>query len=417
MKKKDNSNKKKNYVMIGVIVGVIAIFGLIIFLIKSSAPAGDNKNGGEPAGKKIDFSIVDDEGKLVKTRFINKAEEEIRQANAKNKQLSSQVKKLEQKISELSQIVKRDLTSRQGQQAPQQNSQPPSPPDRDFSDIFTKIPNMLPAIENTGNKPSINFLKDKEEIYYEFEEVPESLVVGENVQEKTSEDTKKTETVPDDAFFVPAGSIMVAYLDQGFDAPTLKNGRNDLVPATLTVVGYTLLPNNKLYDLRGCKILAESEGKRSNERAYTRTKRLSCVDNENRVMDIPLKGYISDEGGDGKLGLKGNIVSMQNKFLQNAIWIGIVEGLASIGKATAITQTATAQGGVVSTINRGKEFQAGLAGSLADTSSTIKDFLMDNVKSIEPVVEIKGGRLLAVTLSEGIYVYPRIEYGGKKVVR
>ena len=236
-------------------------------------------------------------------------------------------------------------------------------------------------------------------------------VVTKKSENSTSSNSKYSNSIPKDAFFIPAGSVTVAYLEQGYDAPTLKTGMNDLVPSTLTIVGYTLLPNNKLYDLRGCKILAEAEGKRSNERSYSRTKRLSCINNENLVMDIPLKGYISDEGGDGKLGLKGNIVSMQNKFLQNAVWVGIVEGLANIGKATSMTQNATLSG-AVATIDKGKEFQAGMATGLIDTTSSIKDFLMENVKSIEPVIEIKGGRLVAITLSEGIYIYPRIDYKG-----
>jgi hypothetical protein len=77
-----------------------------------------------------------------------------------------------------------------------------------------------------------------------------------------------------------------------------------------------------------------------------------------------------------------------------------------------MTQTAT-YGGAVTTVDKGKEFQSGMAMGLTDTTSTIKEFLMENVRSIEPVVEIKGGRLVAITLSEGIYIYPRIDYKGR----
>jgi len=326
----------------------------------------------------------------------------------------------------LQKVVKKQEMSKQGKNPIKETTNSLSPGNRDFSDIFQKFPNGLPdgdAIKDIKDNVNIkNPFKKAVEIFYEYEEIKESVEVGLGsnkkgdalVKENGKINSNSIKDIPDDAFFIPAGSVTVAYLEQGYDAPTLKNGKNDLVPSTLTIVGYTLLPNNKLYDMRGCKVLAEAEGKRSNSRSYSRTKRLSCIDDKNGVMDIPMRGYISDEEGDGKLGLKGGIVSMQNEFLQNAVWVGIVEGLANIGKVTAMNQTATAQGGVVNTIQPGKEFQAGFAGSVGETTSSIKEFLMENVKSIEPVVEIKGGRLVAITLSEGIYIYPRIEYKGKQ---
>jgi|GEM_PF-4992334 len=418
---------KKNMIMIAIIVTVILVFVVIIYMIKSNSQDNNktNETSSQTMQKAIDFNIVDDEADLVQTRFLNKAEEDIRVSNDKTKEAITTVDKLEKRIDELDKILKEKKLGVSKEPVP-------AIPQKDFSDLFSQFPNGLPKSPASGNDPQNQQQqfqnqqfqnsnipkKPKEEIKYEYEEYKESMTValksGDNM-EKGDKTGEKGSSVPANAFFVPAGSVAVAYLEQGYDAPTLKSGKSDLVPSTLTIVGYTLLPNNKLYDLRGCKILAEAEGKRSNERAYSRTKRLSCINNKNSVMDIPLSGYISDEGGDGKLGLKGNIVSMQNKFLQNAIWVSVVEGVASMGKAMSMTQTPTIAGGVVNTVNPGDEFTAGVSGGVGETASTIKDFMMDNVKSIEPVVEIKGGRLVAITLTEGFYVYPRIEYTKKDI--
>jgi hypothetical protein len=424
----DDKKKKNNITMILLLLGVLAIFGGGMYFISNNV--GKNKTTGTTTARKhydnIDFNIVDDEDTLVKTRFLNKTEADIRRAGLDTKKTRKEVDELKRTVRELQKQVKEQKISKQINKIGNGNTgNLPSPGNRDFSDIFQKFPNGLPnnTDANQENTPHVkNPFKKAEEVSYEYEEIKESVEVGLNgkkdeaalVKANGKAHSANVEKIPDDAFFIPAGSVTVAYLEQGYDAPTLKNGKSDLVPSTLTIVGYTLLPNNKLYDMRGCKVLAEAEGKRSNSRSYSRTKRLSCIDDKNGVMDIPMRGYISDEEGDGKLGLKGGIVSMQNEFLQNAVWVGIVEGLANIGKVTAMNQTATAQGGVVNTIKPGKEFQAGFAGSVGETTSSIKDFLMDNVKSIEPVVEIKGGRLVAITLSEGIYIYPRIEYKGRQ---
>ena len=424
MKKENTKNDTK---MVLVIVVVILAFIGIIFAIKTNLGGdGVNEQGilDVLTQKNIDFEIVDNEESLVKTRFLNKAEDDFRKSELKNREALGEINTLKKQLEAITDELKKQKQE-QGKfthtQQPVSIDNIPSPPSKDFSAIFKEFPNGLPnstTVESTKAKIKrvVPILQEEEvEVTYEYEEIEDSMTISEVFTEKDKkENIASTEknTIPKDAFFIPAGSVTVAYLEQGYDAPTLKTGSNDLVPSTLTIVGYTLLPNNKMYDLRGCKILAEAEGKRSNERSYSRTKRLSCINNQDLVMDIPMRGYISDEGGDGKLGLKGNVVSMQNKFLQNAIWIGIVEGLASIGKATAMTQTAT-YGGTVTTIDKGKEFQAGAAMGLTDTTSTIKEFLMENVRSIEPVVEIKGGRLVAITLSEGIYIYPRIDYKGR----
>jgi len=453
MEKKEKKNN--NFKMILLIVGVILGFIVLMFVIKSKV--GVNKNGDDfiskIIGKEVDFKIVDSEEALVQTRFLNKAEDDFRKSELKNRETMGELQILKNQMEVLTEELKKQkyntdkATSLNAQKTTSPSTNLPAPPVRDFSDIFKKFPNALSphgtqvkSITKPQDTPTIPIIKplfkrentptkqvqqeeDIPEVTYEYEEIENSMTISKTIPKKskevvtkksensTSSNSKYSNSIPKDAFFIPAGSVTVAYLEQGYDAPTLKTGMNDLVPSTLTIVGYTLLPNNKLYDLRGCKILAEAEGKRSNERSYSRTKRLSCINNENLVMDIPLKGYISDEGGDGKLGLKGNIVSMQNKFLQNAVWVGIVEGLANIGKATSMTQNATLSG-AVATIDKGKEFQAGMATGLIDTTSSIKDFLMENVKSIEPVIEIKGGRLVAITLSEGIYIYPRIDYKG-----
>ena len=423
MKKGDTKNDTK---MVLVIVVVILAFIGIIFAIKTNLGGGVNEQGilDVLTHKNIDFEIVDNEESLVKTRFLNKAEDDFRKSELKNRETLGEINTLKMQLLAITDELKKQKQE-QGKfthtQQPVSIDNIPSPPNKDFSAIFKEFPNGLPnstTVESTKAKIKrvVPILQEEEvEVTYEYEEIEDSMTISEVFIEKDKkENIASTEknTIPKGAFFIPAGSVTVAYLEQGYDAPTLKTGSNDLVPSTLTIVGYTLLPNNKMYDLRGCKVLAEAEGKRSNERSYSRTKRLSCINSQDLVMDIPMRGYVSDEGGDGKLGLKGNIVSMQNKFLQNAIWIGIVEGLASIGKATATTQTAT-YGGAVTTIDKGKEFQAGVAMGLTDTTSTIKEFLMENVRSIEPVIEIKGGRLVAITLSEGIYIYPRIDYKGR----
>jgi len=412
-------DKAKKIKMVLIILGILLFFGFIIFFIKS---LGEDKSGTgdvdvethieQKSDLDYEFDLVDSEDSLIQTKFMNKTEKDMRDAMLKAKQSQLYVKKLENEVRNI-----KGLMQKQNRDTFLQNPPSEDNGNKNFENIFSKFPNELPKPpDGSGFKKLFNSDEKKES--FEYEEVEESMVISLNqeVNSSTEQKNEEGEKVPKDAFFLPAGTITVAYLEQGFDASTLKNGKNDLVPSTYTIVGLSLLPNRKLFDLRGCRILAEAEAKRSNERAYLRTRRISCINDNNKVMDVPLDGYISDEEGDGKLGLNGDIVTMQDKLLQNTIWLSIAEGVGELGRESArVTSTSSLGTTTGYDFNANSLMIAGAGAGVSEASSTIKDFLMENIKSIEPVVEIKGGRFVAVTLSRGLYIYPRVYY--KKAIK
>lgn len=124
---------KKNMIMIAIIVTVILVFVVIIYMIKSNSQDNNktNETSSQTMQKAIDFNIVDDEADLVQTRFLNKAEEDIRVSNDKTKEAITTVDKLEKRIDELDKILKEKKLGVSKEPVP-------AIPQKDFSDLFVE---------------------------------------------------------------------------------------------------------------------------------------------------------------------------------------------------------------------------------------------------------------------------------------
>ena len=98
----------------------------------------------------------------------------------------------------------------------------------------------------------------------------------------------------------------------------------------------------------------------SAERAYIRTENLSCVRHDGSTLEIAIQGSIFGE--DGKVGMRGRLVTKQGQMLANALLAGVVSGIDNFQLAR-IARFAGApkvhQAGVDLAKKLGEEVQAG----------------------------------------------------------
>jgi hypothetical protein len=72
----------------------------------------------------------------------------------------------------------------------------------------------------------------------------------------------------------------------------------------------------------------------SSERAYLRTENLSCVRADGATLEVKIQGSVYGE--DGKVGMRGRLVTKQGQMLANALLAGVVSGIGQ-GLATSST--------------------------------------------------------------------------------
>ena len=153
-------------------------------------------------------------------------------------------------------------------------------------------------------------------------------------------------------------SFTRAVLLGGLDAPTGGQAQTNPQPVLLRLADHAFLPNRFRGAVKECLVIGAGYGDISAERAYIRTENLSCVRHDGRTLEVKIHGSIFGE--DGKVGVRGRLVSKQGQILANALTAGVVSGIGQAFQSRATT-TALSPLGAVSAITDGKELEAGLS--------------------------------------------------------
>jgi len=220
-------------------------------------------------------------------------------------------------------------------------------------------------------------------------------------------DTKKDKKDEEPTTFLPAGSFMRAILLSGIDAPTAGGkSTSEPYPVLLGVTDLSILPNQYRMNLKECFIIGAGQGNISDERAYIRTETLSCIRSDNKVIEVALKGQVMGE--DGKLGIRGRLVSKQGQQIAMAIFAGTLGGLSAALTPTSVPQFNFNSGNNTGTT--GTSYQQpsmGQVGQIAAMSGAgkslemVAQYYLKMAERIFPIIEIDAGRVVEVVLLKG----------------
>lgn len=198
---------------------------------------------------------------------------------------------------------------------------------------------------------------------------------------------------------LPAGTFANAVMLNGLAAPTGNLGQRNPHPILLELVDFGNLPNRFSHRVKSCRIIAAGHGELSDERAYLRLERLSCVLRTGEVISKEAKGYITGE--DGKNGMAGILVTKQGAFVARALLAGIFSGLGNaIGQSYSNVSTSAL--GTVESIDPSDIGRAGLAEGVSNAAEKVADWYLERADEVFPFVEIEAGRIVTVTFTEDI---------------
>ena len=198
---------------------------------------------------------------------------------------------------------------------------------------------------------------------------------------------------------IPAGSFGQAVLLSGLDAPTGGLAERNPHPVLLELIDNGNLPNRYRHRVKQCRVIGSGTGNISDERAYIRLERLTCVLKNGDIISEVATGTITGE--DGKNGLRGNLVTKQGQLIANAFWAG---SLSNIGGAIAqsYTAVATSPAGTVSTLDPNKVLESGVASGVGGTMEKIADWYFKRAEETYPIIEISAGRIVNLFLTEDL---------------
>lgn len=213
------------------------------------------------------------------------------------------------------------------------------------------------------------------------------------VEEAPDEDVRE--------MILPAGSILSGILINGMDAPTSINSKGDPYPTLIRVKREAVLPNYFRADVRECMLIGATHGSLSDERAYTRLESITCIFEDGDVVETAIDGYAVGE--DGKLGMRGRVISKNGVILARALTAGFLEGISEAftgARVPVISDNATAEQQIQSLVSDESLQSAGLEGA-GKAMDRLADFYIELASGIYPVIEIDAGRQIEFVITRG----------------
>lgn len=197
--------------------------------------------------------------------------------------------------------------------------------------------------------------------------------------------------------FLPV-SLTRGTLLGGLDAPTGGQSQSNPHPVLIRLSDNSVLPNRMRGEYRECFVIAAGYGDISSERAYLRTESLSCVRDDGTALEVRIQGSVYGE--DGKVGLRGRLVTKQGQMLANALLAGVVSGIGQ-GLATSSTDYSTSAFGTVASTTGADAYRAGLGTGVGRALDRLAQYYIRLAENTFPVIEVDAAREVDVVITKG----------------
>jgi conjugal transfer pilus assembly protein TraB len=187
----------------------------------------------------------------------------------------------------------------------------------------------------------------------------------------------------------------------GLDAPTGGQSQSNPHPVLIRLSDNSVLPNRFRGEYRDCFVVAAGYGDISSERAYLRTENLSCVRADGAALEVRIQGSVYGE--DGKVGMRGRLVTKQGQMLANALLAGVVSGIGQ-GLATSSTSYSTSALGTIATASGADAYRAGLGTGVGRALDRLAQYYIKLAENTFPVIEVDAGREIDVVITKGVRI-------------
>ena len=358
-----------------------------------------------------DLKIVKNENKMLK-RELDSLKTELKQKkSSESNHLSHDVKQLRQELDDLTRKNKEYLT-----QIENNPSSKVSKSGRDSDRKVQKEDTETNSVTDFSETNKNENYKDKSAFFKNAplpdstdsssegseNEMNASLHIMDYSEKKTSVENESQHENKDESLYLPAGSILTGVLINGMDTPTSEVARRNPVPSTLRIQKEAILPNRFRTDIRECFLIVSGYGDLSSERAYLRGETLSCVKQDGTVIEAKMDSYIVGE--DGKVGVRGRLVSKRGQLIARSLMSGFLGGLSDAFDVNPVPVVSTSPG--TSTQYQSVYSDDMLQGAAMKGASKALDrvaqFYLDMAENIFPIIEVDAGRQVDVIMTKGM---------------
>lgn len=107
------------------------------------------------------------------------------------------------------------------------------------------------------------------------------------------------------------------------------------------------------------------------------------------MLEAQIHGWVMDD--DGKVGLRGRLVTKQGAYLGRSVIAGFLSGISRILSASATTVQISPIG-TTSTVSPSDALKVGMYSGIGNAAERLAKFYEKMAEEIFPVIEVNGGR-------------------------
>ena len=207
-----------------------------------------------------------------------------------------------------------------------------------------------------------------------------------------------------DRVYLPAGTIITGVTLNGVNVGTGPAAMSNPQIVDLRVKKPAIMPNGYRVNLNNCMIINTGYGNLASERVYLRPTLLSCVNEQGKVIEAPIRGYVV--GDDGISGLRGAVVDHQGALIAKGFIAGLFSGLGGAFSPQSVTPLSINPGSTTQYQYPSPSMLAGsaISGGVNNAAGQIAKFYIDEAKELQPTLQINPGVSADLILEAGAYV-------------
>jgi conjugal transfer pilus assembly protein TraB len=238
----------------------------------------------------------------------------------------------------------------------------------------------------------------------------EAVVANKTIQNfhlNLSDDNNQDEDKDGEFFkgdeYVPAGAYATATIISGVDASVGISSQSDPRPILLRITSpaYSSIYDNvqQKVEISGCLITGAASGDLSSEKVYIKLINMTCSKDENLVYETAIKGYVA---GQGKSGVRGQVISREGDFLAKSFLAGLVGGFGQ-GLSSRVAPPLSFSSGATLLNGYSNEdvVKKGVGQGIGSASDRLSNYLINRAEQYQPIVSIPSGIEVEVVFVEG----------------
>jgi conjugal transfer pilus assembly protein TraB len=390
------SPRAKQKVVLFSAVGTVLLVAASAYLVRSNSAPQPKQVSGKKEDVPLDPKLLEKSMYMEGQKEIAKRDEKIAELSRQIDDIVKEKKEGEEKEREPAAKTGRDGNDKNSEKLPD-FSIPPPPSATGSSTGQSNIPPPPGTVQPFPGQPAQPGMVPTKPAVETFGEI--ETVSNESKKDKDAKDDGVKKKDPSNKIYLPP-SFMEATLLSGLDAPTSEGAKGNPAPVFIRVKDLAVLPNKVKANLKGCFVIAEGHGNLASERAELRLVSLSCLDRkDNAIIDQKIKGFVVDS--DGKIGLKGTVVSKMGAAVVRSLIAGFFGGVGDAFRLSATTQSVSALG-VTQVVDPSQVAKAGIGNGIATAAGELQKFYLELAKQTMPVIEVGATKTITLIISEGV---------------